>query len=323
MILVMYSNFCPSERHLHVLHQAGGGRSVHVATSEADAVAHAPAADIILGHRYLRQILPHAVRLRWFQSTAAGIDQLPADALAAGQVIVCRNPVNATSISHHAIALAWSVLRRIPRAVSAQARGEWSLPSAMLPLPSRALVLGLGAIGQEICRLLRGMGLQVRGTARRGTAEQRSCCDIYLENGEWRRCLADIDLLFLALPLGRSTRGIIGAAELARLQSHAVIVNVARGPHIDMDALVAALASGSIGGAAVDVLDPVPAPGDPLWDTPNLLITPKVAAYHPGMQSMVERFIEEQMTRFVTGQELHAIVDAFTLRDSTLLPEPS
>jgi phosphoglycerate dehydrogenase-like enzyme len=309
MITLMYSNFAPSAAHVDRLAALAGAERIAVATDEAGALAHAAQTRIVLGHRYLRQLLPHAPALRWVQSSAAGYDQLPWRDMAARDVTLTRNPMNSPAIAQHAIALAWALLRRLPDAVHAQARGEWAAPFAMLPLPRTALVLGLGAIGLETARRLRGLGLHVRGSANSGSSAQRDACDEFVAADRWRDTLRDTDIVVLALPLDATTRGCIGAAELAALPAHALVINVARGGLIDQPALVAALRSQRLGGAGLDVLDPVPAGDDPFWSTPNLLITPKVSAFHPGMQEKFEAFAEAQTRRFLAGEPLESVVD--------------
>jgi phosphoglycerate dehydrogenase-like enzyme len=310
VIALMYSNFVPSAEHLRRLEELAGSGRVAIATDEESARMHAPSTEIVLGHRYLRQLLPHAPGLRWVQTTAAGVDQLPWQELERRGILLTRNPLNSLAIAHHAVASAWALLRRLPQALQAQAEGRWAAPLAMLPLPRTALVLGLGAIGTQVARLLRGLGLRVRGTARHGTDRQRQDCDEYLTVEEWRNALGDTDILVLALPLDATTRGCIGVRELASLPRHAVLVNVAREGLVDRPALIDALRSNRLGGAALDVLDPVPLPDDPLWTMPNLLITPKVSAYHPEMQAQFETLAEAQVRRYLSGDALEFVVRA-------------
>jgi phosphoglycerate dehydrogenase-like enzyme len=314
VITLMYSNFAPSADHVRRLQELAGGGRVAVAASEDDALAFAQATQIVLGHRWLRQLLPHAPGLRWVQTTAAGYDQLPWLELARRGITLTRNPMNSASIAHHAVALAWALLRRLPDAVRAQSAGRWAAPFAMLPLPRTALVLGLGAIGMQVARLLRNLGLYVRGTSNSGSSAQRKACDEFVDAGHWREALRDTDILVLALPLDETTRGCIGARELAALPAHAVLVSIARDGILDRSALLDALRSGRIGGAGLDALDPIPAAADPLWTTPNLLITPKVSAYHPDMQEKFEAFAELQTRHFLSGTPLEAVVDLASTR---------
>ncbi len=309
MISLMYSNFPPSTDHVRRLEALAGDGRVAVVDSEVSALRHAASTQIVFGHRYLSQLLPHAPQLRWVQSTAAGFDQLPWRELAARGIVLSRNPTNSEAIAQHTVALAWAVQRRIPSAVQAQHEGRWAAPFAMLPRPRTALVLGLGAIGMHVARLLRGLGVHVRGTARSGSAEQRGACDEFIGAERWRDALDATDLLVLTLPLDATTRGCIGTRELGALPAHAVVVNIARDAIIDRPALLDALRNDRIGGAALDVLDPIPAAEDPLWRTANLLITPKVAAYHPQMQEKFEAFAEAQLRRHLAGAPLEAVVD--------------
>lgn len=300
----MYSNFAPGADHVARLQEMAGAGDVRVVRDEAGAIAAAPLTQVVFGHRWLRQLLPHAPALRWVQTSAGGYDQLPWQELRARGVVLTRNPANSEAIAQHALALAWALQRRLPQAFAAQARGEWASPFAMLAAPRQALVLGLGAIGSEIARLLRGLGVRVRGCARRAGAAHSAACDEFVAAEHWCDALADTDLLVVALPLDATTRGCIGARELAALPAHALVVNVAREAIVERAALVDALRAGRLGGAATDLLDPVPPPDDPLWTTPNLLITPKVAAYHPDLQSRFEAFAEAQLRRWLAGEPL-------------------
>src|SRR5262249_16137107 len=146
--------------------------------------------------------------------------------------------------------------------------------------------------------LLRGLGLRVRGCALTGTPAQLAACDEFVAGAAWRERLGDVDILVVALPLDATTRGSVGARELAALSRHAIVAAIARDAIVDRAALVDALSAGRLGGAALDVLDPVPVADDAFWRTPNLLITPKVAAYHPGMQAGFEAFAEAQLRRW-------------------------
>lgn len=321
LILVMYSNFSPSPRHLAALAGLSGGMKVHVARDEADAIARAGQAQIVIGHRYLRQILPDALQLRWVQSSAGGIDLLKAPELIGRNITLCRCSANTASVAHHALALGWALTRDLPSAIQAQSRGEYFAPCPRLPLPQTALVIGLGAIGQHLAAQLRALGLQVKGMARRGTEEQRQACDRYFPADQLHGALPGSDLCFLTLPLNAASRGLIGAAELELLPPHAVLVSVTRSAVFDLDALILALCARRLGGAALDGLDPVPSPDSAIWTTPHLLITPKLAAHHAQMQHCTEGFVEAQLARYLSDPaSLHDIVDPQTLRDSFSLP---
>jgi phosphoglycerate dehydrogenase-like enzyme len=309
IIGLTYSNYTPSAGHIERLKSLVGRDNVVVAASEQHALELAPTLDVLLGHRYLRQMLPLAPKLRWVQTTAGGYDQLPFEQIKARGITLTRNTLNSEAIAHHALALTLALTRRLPYAFAAQQNGLWAKPWDMPPLPRTALVLGLGAIGSHIARLLRGMGLYVRGATRQPRPEQRAICDECLNMAEWRDALAVSDILVLALPLNAETEHCIGADELAMLPAHAVLINVARGGLVDEKALIRALSNAQIGGAALDHLDQPWAPEDPVWHTPNLIVTPKVSAYHPAMQPAFEAFAETQVSRYLHHEQLqHQVV---------------
>lgn len=178
-----------------------------------------------------------------------------------------------------------------------------------LPMPRRALVLGMGAIGRELSQLLRALGVRVTGVARSPGPDKRMACDELIVDTSWKDRLPEYDWLFVALPLDKTTRGMVNADLLARLPVHALVVNVARAGCIDLAAAAAALNEGRLGGVAIDATDGVPPPADPVWKTPGLIHTPKTAALHPGFQSDTERFIESQVDRYFRGQPLSNVVD--------------
>lgn len=308
MITIMYSNYVPTVGHVSRLEALVGQGGVHVANDETSAIATAANTRVVLGHRYLHQFLPHAPNLRWVQSSAAGFDQLPTAELAAKGIMLSRNPLGAKAIANHVVALAWGALRRIPMALRAQDQGHWTPPFPMLPLPRTSMILGLGNIGLAVAALFKGLGLRVLGTGTQGSATQRRACDEFLLPHQWRTHLPEIDILVLALPLNKSTKNCIGRGELAELPNHAIVINVGRAGTLDHNALTHALSSGRLGGAGLDVLDPIPAPNDSFWRTPNLIVTPKAASYHPAMQAEFEAYAEAQVRRFLARQPIEHLV---------------
>jgi phosphoglycerate dehydrogenase-like enzyme len=288
-LLLMYSTHAPTPGHLARLEAMGC--EVRVAASEDDAIRQAATAEVIFGHRYLRQCLPHAPHLRWVQSTAGGVDRLPLRELAARNVLLTRSVCMAGVIARHALTTAWALTRGLPEFFARQQAGQWQTDLRWLPLPQRAMVLGAGAIGQEISRLAKADGLDV-------AVINRSVPD-------WRDRLPDIDWLFLALPATPETEAILDRAVLAALKPTALIILAGRAETVDFAALCDALQAGKLGGAAVDLLPKNRrVAGDSVWHTPRLLITPHVAAHSAERPSLVEREAEEQLLRYQSGQPL-------------------
>jgi phosphoglycerate dehydrogenase-like enzyme len=289
--------------------------SVVVADSEEIAVRHAADTDIILGHRYLRQTLPHVRRLKWVQSTAAGPHHLLSSDLRRVNPILTRCTAFSDVIAWHAFTLALSLVRRIPEAVKAQQQGIWAHSRFnMLPFPQTAMVFGVGCVGRELAMILRRNGLSVLGVTRKYSPEAGAVCDeLFCDHNSWFEHLHRADLCFITLPLTKNTSCFFNEAILRALPQHAVLVNVGRGGIVDTDALVSILQEGHLGGAALDVVDPVPSSSsDPVWSAPRLLITPKVAVFHPEHQKKLEAFIENQVIRYLNGETL---LDIITIND--------
>lgn len=309
-LLLMYSNERATLEHIARLRTLSPEKEVIVIGSVRAAAEHAVDAEIILGHRYLHQALPHTQGLKWVQSTAAGVHHLLSPILQQMSPILTRCPIFADVIALHAFTLALTVARRVPQSLAAQANGIWQRPADLLPLPKTAMILGMGTIGRALSAILRANRIAVLGVNRRKTAEISAACDELLDYESWHDHLHRVDLLFVALPLASSTRRLVNATVMQALPPHAVIINVGRGGTVDLPALVKRLETGQLGGAALDVLDPLPQSNiDPLWSTPNLLITAKAATFFAGRQERFELFVEDQLRRYESGIELLHQVD--------------
>jgi phosphoglycerate dehydrogenase-like enzyme len=229
------------------------------------------------GAASLSEVLERHPQVSWVQLPWAGVDSF-AETLERfrddGRVWTSAKGSYARPVAEHALMLALSVLREVPR--RARARSWQADERGRSLLGARVVVLGGGGIAEELLRLLEPFGVHATVVRRRDApfaGAERTVTDAALPE-----VLADADVLFLAAALTERTRGMIGAAELAMLPNDAVLVNVARGALIDTDALVAELASGRLGGAGLDVTEPEPLPtGHPLWDLDNALVTPHVA----------------------------------------------
>jgi phosphoglycerate dehydrogenase-like enzyme len=170
------------------------------------------------------------------------------------------------------------------------------------------VILGAGGIGSALIRLLEPFDARVLAVTRSGR-EVPAAAESYAveETGElW----PEGDYFVVAAPATAATGKMIGARELEAMQEHAWVVNVARGSLIDTDALVEALAVGSIGGAALDVTDPEPLPeGHPLWSEPRALITPHSANPPDALVRRLAERVEENVSRFMAGEELIGVID--------------
>lgn len=182
-----------------------------------------------------------------------------------------------------------------------QARHEWRVRWRTTVCDKRALIVGAGDIGEKVAEVLTVLGTTVTKVARRARPGVHAV-------DELDELLPEADVVVLILPLTEATRGMVDAEFLARMKDGALLVNAARGPIVDTDALVAEVASGRLR-CALDVVDPEPLPaGHPLWDLEGALITPHVGASVDGMVPRSYAPVGPQIRRFAAGEPLVNVV---------------
>lgn len=238
----------------------------------------------------LRSVAGRMPRLRWVQTLAAGPDAVLAAGFPPEVVITAGAGLHDGPVSEHALALVLALIRRLPAAGRAQVEHRWAAELGGLQplrpagpvttlLGARVLIWGFGSIAQRLAPMLQLLGAEVRGVAR--SAGERAGVPVLAE-ADLEVELARSDVLIMILPATAGTRHALHAGRLAALPSHAYVVNVGRGATVDEQALVEALTEGSIAGAALDVTEVEPLPArSPLWDRPDLLLTPHAAGGRP------------------------------------------
>ena len=253
-------------------------------------------------------------RLRWVQSLAAGPDSVLAAGFGDDVVITSGSGLHDRPVTEHALALVLALVRRLPAAARAQAEHRWADELGGLQplhpegavttlLGARVLIWGFGAIGQTVAPLLDQLGAQVRGVAR--SSGERSGFAVIAED-DLHEELGRTDVLVMILPSTPATAQALNAERLAALPAHALVVNVGRGSTVDESALVAALSDGRIAGAALDVTSTEPLPADsPLWDAPNLLLTPHAAGGRP---VGADELISANLAALLAGRDLRNVV---------------
>jgi phosphoglycerate dehydrogenase-like enzyme len=241
-------------------------------------------------------VLSRMPGLQVVQTMTAGVDNVRTD-VPPGVTLCNGRGIHDSSTAELALTLTLSSLRGIPEFVRAQDRREWRGRWRPALADRRVLLVGYGAIGEAIEARLRPFEVEVVRVARRGR-------DGVQPIGALARLLPDVDVVILIVPLTEETRGLVDTDFLARMKDGALLVNVARGPVVDTDALVAELRSGRIR-AALDVTDPEPLPAEhPLWDAPNLLVTPHVGGASSAMWPRAHRLVRDQLHRFASGEPL-------------------
>lgn len=247
--------------------------------------------------------------LRWLHLNSAGADRPQYKALMARGVVVTTSAgANAMGVAQSAVGGVLALSRGFPGWMAAQQAREWR--PATLPFPpdlvgQTALVVGLGPVGNEVGRLLAAIGLKVHGLS-------RSAREVpppgFLSAGRYADMAALLpatDWLCLCCPISDLTRGLAGAAAIGLLPQGAHIINVARGGVMDEAAALAALASGRLRGAYVDVFEQEPLPSDsPWWTARNTIVSPHAAGPAAGNMARAAGYFRQNLDRYLAGEPL-------------------
>jgi phosphoglycerate dehydrogenase-like enzyme len=260
------------------------------------------------------ELLAATTRLRWLQAQqAAPPPGFYYPELVAHPAVVTNMRATYTDhVATHTVALVLALCRGLPRYVRDQQTASWNPdwdPDAVVPLSeATALIVGVGAVGTEIGRLLHAFGVRVTGIDVR--PEDRPGFAGVLPVEALDDQLPFADLVILTVPHTPDTEGMIDARRLKLFKASAFFVNVGRGPTVHLDALDAALAAGQLRGAALDVFETEPLSADhPLWRRPEVLITPHVAGAGPHEAERRFAVLLENARRFIAGDNLINVVD--------------
>jgi phosphoglycerate dehydrogenase-like enzyme len=277
-------------------------------------------ADILLTAVLHPDVFAAARRLQWIHSPAAGLEFILFPAVIESPVIVTNSRgLSADTIAEHVLSVVFALFRKLPTAVEAQRSREWAQASMTAGTPlrtiarSRALIVGLGAIGLAVAQRFASLGAHVDAVRRRPELSRPPGIDRVVATEHLIDLLPAADIVVLSAPETAATRHLIGRRELAAMRPGAVLVNVSRGALVDEAALVAALAATSSArtlAAALDVFEHEPlSPESPLWGLPNVLITPHIAGFRPDHWDAVCALFAENLRRFDSGRALLNVVD--------------
>ena len=254
----------------------------------------------------LRDVLRAYPEISWVQLPMAGVEHMAqAGVLDHRRQWTSAKGAYAEPVAEHALALLLAGFRHLPERARAH---SWGKPAAQTLFDQPLTIVGGGGIAVALLRLLQPF--RARVTVVRQRAEPVAGADRTVGLPHLHEALAGAQAVVLALALTPRSRGLIGPRELEVIGRQAWLVNVARGALVDTGALVEALRSGQIGGAALDVTDPEPLPaGHPLWGLPNCLITPHTADTEQMTQPLLAGRIAENVQRLIVGQDLVGRVD--------------
>lgn len=258
----------------------------------------------------LREVWAHADALEWIHIAAAGVDTLLFDQLRESDVVVTNaRGVFDRPIAEYVLGAVIAYAKGSQASHDHQRRHEWCYRETRSIAGAHALVVGTGGIGREIARLLRAAGLSVRGAGRVAVDEDPDFGTV-LATADLAEAVGWCDHLILAAPLTPATRGLVGEAVLTAMKPDAHLVNIARGPIVDEDALLAALTEHRIGGATLDVFSTEPLPADhPLWDAPGAVITAHMSGDVVGFRDTLAAQFADNARRWLAGRPLLNVVD--------------
>ncbi len=273
-------------------------------------------AEVLLLGSVPASVLDHVVtrssRLRWIHSASAGVDRVTTSLVRErGLIVTNARGVFSRPIAEYVVMMSLAISRRLPQLLELQRERTWQ------PLRGRELsqltigIVGYGSIGFELGRLLAPFGSRILATRRHPERGTGDAPNVELHGlGELDEVLRASDIVVVAAPLTDETAGLIGAEQLAQMREDAWLINIARGRLIDEIALRRALASGWIGGAVLDVFGEEPlGPDSPLYDTPNLIITPHTSwASDRVAERTVDLFIEN-LRSYRAGTAMSNMVD--------------
>ena len=297
------------------LQAAAPGVELLLAKDMAEAVRLAPAADAALGF-CSAELLAAGPGIRWIQSYSAGVERCVALPALRERDILLTNmqriagPVMAEHVMAMMLAWARGLHFYIPERMAGRWTREMPPPGRMLTLEGKTvLVVGLGGIGVEVARRAHALGMRVIATRASGRAGPEFVNYVGLPD-ELLKLAGQADFVVNTVPLTPATTGMFDAKFFAAVKHGAFFVNVGRGGSVVQGELVAALRSGQLGGAGLDVTDPEPLPADsPLWSMQNVILTPHVSANSDVGDEARFAIGIENLRRYVAGEKMLSVVD--------------
>ena len=277
-----------------------------------------PDADVAFVPHVSRDMLAGSPRLRWIQSPAVGVGHmLFPEMIASPVVITCARGIRARAIAEHVLGVTIALARQLHTAVRRQVEHRWaqdeleSDTTSIFTLEGRRMgIVGLGSIGSEIASLAAAFGMEVWGVRRRLDQAVPTGVARVLPSTDLDDLLASSDVVVLAAPHTRSTDRLLGAREIALMRPDAMLVNISRGTIVDDEALVAALRSRRIAGAALDVFAHEPLDrASAYWDLPNVIVTPHTSGAMADYWTPLVALFSENLRRFEKGAPMLNVVD--------------
>ena len=282
---------------------------------------------------YTMNVFPQeaqAPKLRWIQTLTAGVERIVGTAIYDSQKLLLTHMsgANAPQVAEHVLTMMLALGHNLPHFFQLQAKNTWMKEKGRKysPVELRGKVVGIvgyGSIGRQVARLVRGFGADVLaikrdvmhpeddGYVREGVGDPEGDLFTRLYPPEAIRSMFSLsDFVVITVPLTPQTKGSVGKTQLAALKPTAFLVDISRGGVVDHKALIDALEKDKLAGAALDVFPEEPLPAEsPLWQLPNVIITPHVAGFSPVYNRRANRLFVENLRRFLANEALLNLVE--------------
>jgi len=271
-------------------------------------------AEILYTHHVAADRIASASNLKWVQTLGAGVEWLLTPEVRRREELIVTNTsgIHAQPIAEHVLGFVLMFAHQLHRAVRQQVGHVWNsnaLRNDVTSVAGATLgVVGLGAIGRRIAQMASALGMRVIAIKR--SPSSAPGVDRVFGPGQLAPFLKEAEYVVNTLPLTPQTRGMFGASEFAAMRSDAIFINIGRGGTVQTEALVDALKSDRIAGAALDVTDPEPLPPEhPLWSLENVILTPHYSGAHPGYVQRASAIFLENLVSYLSGKPLTNVVD--------------
>jgi len=308
MKIVMHDQFGISDELLSLVRAAALGAKAVVADTDQLA-AELSDADVFYGY-HSPEVFAGAPKLKWIQSSAAGLDKILVPELVnRGLVITNASGIHASAVAECAWALTLTIGRCLHTFERQQRDHVWKWGPLYDMFDGTAGIIGLGGIGRQYARVARAFDMRVIAVDPHVREKPDTVAELWPMD-RLSDLLRQSDVVLVSCPYTPETRYLINRDGLALMKPTAIIVNIARGGIIDEAALIDALKAGKLAGAGLDVTETEPLPADsPLWDTPNLVISPHCGGISSHRMRKLIEFFCENLRRYQAGQPLLNLVD--------------
>ena len=262
--------------------------------------------DILLSFRISDELIRKASKLLWIQSMASGPDHIITPSLRKEVLVTSTRGIHAPQMSEMAFLLMLSLNRNFPQVIRNQDQKAWERWPPRLLYQKKVGILGMGFCGKEIARKCKAFGMTVYGIASKKREDETA--DYFYGPEGLRQVIQEVDYFIIVAPYTPQTHKMIGTKELSSMKPTAFLINIGRGEIIDEEALIHALKTGKIAGAALDAFCKEPLPKDhPLWEMKNVIITPHLGGLSDTYMEQVLSIFEENLRRFLRGERRNLI----------------